>query len=101
MGDGVVQTAYEDARFTAEISNRMRVPDRIMVSSGNSAANSPNRRTSMPVQGSHGGGLGGAGSNGATGDDSGNGASFNDLGMRRRDPRLDMMVSKELETQGL
>ena len=60
----------ESARYMAEISNRMQVPDRIMVSGdeqgGAATAPSPSR---------------------AAGE-----GKYNDLGMRQRDPRIDMQV---------
>lgn len=56
---------YAEARYMADISNRMRVPDRIMVSNG--AETSP----SHPLDRGH---------------------KVNDLGMRQRDPRVDMQV---------
>ena len=69
MGDTGVDP-MESARYMAEISNRMQVPDRIMVSGdeqgGAATAPSPSR---------------------AAGE-----GKYNDLGMRQRDPRIDMQV---------
>ena len=67
MGD-ISDDPYADAKFTAEISTRMRVPDRIMFNS--SGSNSPGHNNAAPT----------------------NGDKVNDLGMKQRDPRLDMMV---------
>ena len=69
MGDTGVDP-MESARYMAEISNRMQVPDRIMVSGdeqgGAATAPSPSR---------------------AAGE-----GKYNDLGMRQRDPRIDMQA---------
>lgn len=68
----------ESARYMAEISNRMQVPDRIMVSGdeqgGAAAAPSPSR---------------------AAGE-----GKYNDLGMRQRDPRIDMQVPDRIMVAG-
>ena len=68
MGDASVDP-MESARYMAEISNRMQVPDRIMVSGDEQggAGPSPSR---------------------ASGE-----GKYNDLGMRQRDPRIDMQVA--------
>ena len=67
MGDASVDP-MESARYMAEISNRMQVPDRIMVSGDEQGgAPSPSR---------------------ASGE-----GKYNDLGMRQRDPRIDMQVA--------
>ena len=69
MGDSVTgEDPMESARYMAEISNRMQVPDRIMVSGDEQAGIVPSP--------SRGAGEG----------------KFNDLGMRQRDPRIDMQV---------
>ena len=67
MGDNV-GNLYEDAKFTADISSRMRVPDKIQI--GESTHNNDNNSTSSP--------------------------KVNDLGMRQRDPRIDMRVPDEI-----
>ncbi len=72
--------SYPDAGFMAEISTRMQVPDRIVV------ANHP------------------ASPNGAAAAANGNKPAdqhkVNDLGMRQRDPRLDMMVPDRILVGG-
>ena len=83
MGDNVnVADLYADARYTAEISNRMQVPDRIMVS-GNSS----------PTHSAGGGGGGGM-------NDFASSERYNDLGMRQRDPRIDMQVPDRILVAG-
>ncbi len=69
-----------DARYTAEISNRMQVPDRIMVAGDSQKFASPSRINETP-----------------SGDGDGR---YNDLGMRQRDPRLDMMVPDRIMVAG-
>jgi hypothetical protein len=85
MGDQTVDP-LADARYTAEISNRMQVPDRIMVS-GESQSGSPATRNGSGSGGGDGGNYNDAG---RYRDEEGR---YNDLGMRQRDPRLDMQVS--------
>ena len=67
-----LQDAYADARFTAEISNRMRVPDRIQLAGASPAGVAA----------------------------SGERPRYNDLGMRQRDPRLDMQVPDRILLAG-
>ena len=76
MGDPV-QDAYNSARFAAEISDRMQVPDRIVVGSG----------AASPAHSQH---------NGSANDEQ----AYNDLAMRRRDPRLDMQVPDRILVAG-
>eukprot|EP00094_Tigriopus_californicus_P008268 TCALIF_07964-PA protein Name:"Similar to Tango11 Transport and Golgi organization protein 11 (Drosophila melanogaster)" AED:0.10 eAED:0.10 QI:0/0/0/0.5/1/1/2/0/322 len=71
---------YNDARFTADISTRMRVPDRIVMS----GESSPTHSTASGFS---------SGSTGHTG-------KLNDLGMARRDPRLDMQVPDRILLAG-
>lgn len=67
---------YNDARFTADISTRMRVPDRIVMS----GESSPTHSTASGFSSSSG--------------------KLNDLGMARRDPRLDMQVPDRILLAG-
>jgi len=77
MGDSVTgEDPMESARYMAEISNRMQVPDRIMVSGDEQAGIVPSP--------SRGAGEG----------------KFNDLGMRQRDPRIDMQVPDRIMVAG-
>lgn len=78
MGDSA-HDAYEEARYTAEISTRMQVPDKI------SLAGSPAHRHD-PQQQHY---------NGAQQQQ-----QVNDLGMRKRDPRVDMQVPDRILVSG-
>ena len=85
MGDNVnVADLYADARYTAEISNRMQVPDRIMVSGNSSPTHS------HPHPHPHGDHPPGTSSS----------ERYNDLGMRQRDPRIDMQVPDRILVAG-
>ena len=70
---------YEDAKYTAEISTRMQVPERIRVAEGESPSHGHNKKATTTTP---------------------NKARFNDLGMRQRDPRIDMQVPDRILVAG-
>lgn len=90
MGDNVdVSDLYDSARFTAEISTRMQVPDRLVLAGDGSAkrfetqsepGDSPVRSSNNPAYSSR--------------------YKVNDLGLRQRDPRLDMQVPDRILLAG-
>ncbi len=79
MSDSAARDAYADAKFTAEISTRMQVPDRIMVAPGETGSAPASASSPSRSDGDH---------------------LSNDLGLRRRDPRLDMQVPDRILVAG-